>query len=167
MSHFRSPFLSIPALGAAAGVAVALSLMLSGAWPTPPASAQPATASAAAATSIGQRRTALGTLLVNSRGLTLYAFSRDHGSDQCAHVAGCPAVWPVVRTAGRPLAGPGVNASLLGTTGLPGGARQVTYAGHPLYTYAFDRGPGETGYVGVTQFGGVWRALTTSGRLIG
>ena len=61
----------------------------------------------------------------------------------------------------------GLKPSLLGTIALGGGRRQVTYAGHPLYTYAFDSGPAETGYVGATQFGGTWRALSATGRPLG
>ena len=40
---------------------------------------------------------------------------------------------------------------------------QVTYAGHPLYTYTGDSGPGKTSYVGVKAFGGAWYALNASG----
>jgi predicted lipoprotein with Yx(FWY)xxD motif len=160
--------MSFAVLVAAGAVASALALLLSITLAARPASAKPASASAAAVTSIGLRKTGLGRLLVNSRGFTLYAFSRDGGgTDRCVQVRGCTGVWPVLRATGRPVAGGGVEASLLGTIGLPGGVRQVTYAGHPLYTYAFDNAPAQTGYVGASQFGGVWRALTASGKLIG
>jgi hypothetical protein len=58
-----------------------------------------------------------------------------------------------------------VKASLLGSIALPHRtARQVTYAGHPLYTYSGDSGPAQTDYVGVSMFGGAWPALTASGK---
>jgi hypothetical protein len=38
-----------------------------------------------------------------------------------------------------------------------------TYAGHPLYTYSADSGPGKTSYVGAKQFGGTWYAINASG----
>lgn len=62
----------------------------------------------------------------------------------------CDAVlWPALLTNGAPLAGPGVNPTLLGTvtrTDLPGisSAQQVTYAGQPLYRFFLDEVPGET-----------------------
>ena len=59
-----------------------------------------------------------------------------------------------------------MRRSLLGTIKLPNGARQVTYAGHPLYTYIGDSGPGDTSYVGVSQFGGRWFALTAAGHIV-
>ncbi len=55
-------------------------------------------------------------------------------------------------------AGAGVEAAKLSTITLPGGAHQVTYNGHPLYTYTGDAMPGETGYVGADEFGGHWYA---------
>jgi predicted lipoprotein with Yx(FWY)xxD motif len=52
-------------------------------------------------------------------------------------------LWPALLTAGAPIAGPGINPTLLGTvtrtdiTGLPP-VEQVTYAGQPLYRFIFD-----------------------------
>jgi predicted lipoprotein with Yx(FWY)xxD motif len=115
---------------------------------------------------IGLRRTRLGRLLVNSRGFTLYAFSKDPArKDTCVAKRGCTSLWPLVTTHGAPRAGHGVKRSLLGTIKVRGRA-QVTYAGHPLYTYSGDGSRGSTSYVGVRQFGGVWRGLRASGRLV-
>jgi predicted lipoprotein with Yx(FWY)xxD motif len=57
-------------------------------------------------------------------------------------------LWPALLTAGAPIAGPGVNPTLLGTvtrTDMPfgGSVQQVTYAGLPLYRFVFDETPGE------------------------
>ena len=71
-----------------------------------------------------------------------------------------------VLSGGKPVAGPGVRASLLSTIRLPGGTRQVTYAGHALYLYSGDTGPGQTSYVGETAFGGRWYAIDASGRTV-
>ncbi|MGO9752215.1 MAG: hypothetical protein ACLP8S_28815 [Solirubrobacteraceae bacterium] len=166
---------------AASAVAVALALPLGGALAAPPsgtvaagafaadtARTQPTAAAAVAAAHVDLRSTVLGKLLVNGSGFTLYAFSRDSRSrDRCVAIQGCSSVWLALRTHGRAVAGRGVKASLLGTIGLPGGAHQVTYDGHPLYTYAFDSGPGETDYVGAQQFGGIWRAVAASGKPVG
>lgn len=124
-------------------------------------------AHAARSAKLGLRHTAVGKILVNGAGSTVFAFTRDsRNHDRCAAINGCPGVWPLVTSSGRPTVGSGVKRSLAGTIKLPGGARQVTYAGHPLYTYIGSSGPGDTSYVGVSEFGGKWLALTASGRLV-
>jgi predicted lipoprotein with Yx(FWY)xxD motif len=106
------------------------------------------------------RHTSLGNILVDSSGRTLYLFTRDRGNkNSCVKVSGCSAAWPSLKASGRPTAGSGVRASLLSTTN----GNQVTYAGHPLYTYTGDSGPGKTSYVGFKSFGGTWYAINASG----
>jgi predicted lipoprotein with Yx(FWY)xxD motif len=128
----------------------------------------PAAASAGASSGTAKvelRRTAVGTILVNSRGFTIYAFTKDgRNRDNCAASRPCITVWPPVTTGGGPIAGPGVRASLLGTIPLKGGGRQVTYAGHPLYTYIADTRPGQTTFVNILQFGGRWPAINAAGQ---
>jgi predicted lipoprotein with Yx(FWY)xxD motif len=57
-------------------------------------------------------------------------------------------LWPALLTDGAPIAGPGVNPTLLGTvtrtdiSGLPA-VQQVTYAGQPLYRFLFDESSDE------------------------
>ena len=58
-------------------------------------------------------------------------------------------LWPALLTNGAPIAGPGINPTLLGTVtrnDLPGlgPVQQVTYAGMPLYRFFLDEEPGET-----------------------
>jgi predicted lipoprotein with Yx(FWY)xxD motif len=111
------------------------------------------------------RKTDVGTILVNGRGFTIYAFTKDgRNRDACASVSGCLKVWPIVGGSAKPVLGPGVKRSLLGSITIKGGARQLTYAAHPLYTYVADSGPGETSYVNFLQFGGRWPALNAAGR---
>lgn len=113
------------------------------------------------------RHTDLGTILVNGGGLTVYAFTRDsRNHDRCATISGCTSIWPLVSTGAKPRLGAGVRRSLVATIKLAGGTRQVTYAGHPLYTYIGASGPGDTSYVGLSQFGGRWLALTAAGRTV-
>jgi predicted lipoprotein with Yx(FWY)xxD motif len=122
-------------------------------------SGPPAAYSSRAAT-VQLRHTSLGNILVSSLGRTLYEFTRDHANkNSCAKISGCSAIWPSLKASGRPTAGPGVKASLLSTTS----RNQVTYAGHPLYTYTGDSGPGDTSYVGAKSFGGTWYAINASG----
>ncbi|HWE08176.1 MAG TPA: hypothetical protein VG325_02405 [Solirubrobacteraceae bacterium] len=117
-------------------------------------------------TTVRLRATSLGSILATAGGRTIYVFGRDgRNRDRCAAINGCLSVWPMVTSSGRPLAGPGASRALLGTIRVHG-ATQVTYAGRPLYTYAGDTAAGETGYVGISQFGGAWLAVTGHGRLV-
>ena len=130
--------------------------------------AQAATsAHAARGATLRLRHTSLGNILVNGRGFTVFVFTRDaRNRDRCATISGCSGIWPMVTSRGTPTGGPGVKRSLVGTIKLAGGGRQVTYAGHPLYTYISDSGPGDTSYVGQSQFGGRWFALNGAGQVV-
>ena len=122
------------------------------------------TANTSRVAKVGLRRTSVGTILVSASGRTLYQFTRDHAnSNMCVKISGCSEIWPALTTSGKPTAGPGIRASLLSTIKLPGGTKQITYAGHALYLYSADSGPGETSYVGEKAFGGFWYAINTSG----
>ncbi len=116
---------------------------------------------------IGLRKTNLGKLVVNAKGRTLYTFTRDKpNKDVCVKIKTCTSIWPPVTTKGRPVAGPGIQKSKLGSIKLPNGKHQVTYFGHPLYTYSGDTGPGQTDYVGFPLFGGKWFGETATGKAV-
>jgi predicted lipoprotein with Yx(FWY)xxD motif len=126
----------------------------------------PTASAASASTTILTRHTRIGTILVSPTGDTLYAFSRDsRNHDMCVSLRGCRSAWPIMAVRGTLRAGSGVNHSLLGTIRV-GSARQVTYAGHPLYGYVGNSGPGDVSYVGAHAFGGSWSALSPSARLV-
>jgi predicted lipoprotein with Yx(FWY)xxD motif len=130
------------------------------------ASAHPI-ANASRSAKVGLRHTSVGTILVSASGRTLYEFTRDHArSNSCVKIRGCSGIWPALTTSGKPTAGPGVRASLLSTIKISGGANQVTYAGHALYLYSADSGPGETSYVGEKAFGGNWYAINAAGHTV-
>jgi predicted lipoprotein with Yx(FWY)xxD motif len=104
----------------------------------------------------------LGTILVDSQGRTLYLFQDDNGTtSECS--GACASAWPPLRANGKPTAGSGINASMLGTTPRSDGKPQVTYNGHPLYTYTADQNPGDTNGQGVTAFGAAWFAVSPAG----
>lgn len=71
-------------------------------------------------------------------------------------------MWPALTTSGRPRAGRGVSQRALGTIRF-GKRLQVTYHGRPLYRYSQRLGRGNTSYVGTSEFGGRWDAITTGG----
>jgi predicted lipoprotein with Yx(FWY)xxD motif len=125
------------------------------------------TGQASRAAKVQLRHTSLGKILVDASGFTLYMFTKDtRNKDTCVGVSGCTSAWPPLRTSGKPIAGPGVKASLLSTIKLPGGARQVTYAGRPLYRYGGASERAETVYVSAVQFGGTWYAVNAAGNTV-
>jgi predicted lipoprotein with Yx(FWY)xxD motif len=126
-----------------------------------------ATASIAHAPAVKLAHTAIGEILVDRSGYTLYTFTRDRREeDRCAHVSGCLGVWPALTTDKKPTAGPDVRRALLGTIEFHGKVRQITYAGHPLYTYALDFGQRSTLYVGSYEYGGSWYAVDARGKRV-
>jgi predicted lipoprotein with Yx(FWY)xxD motif len=133
---------------------------------TAAAVAGPAAAGTSRAT-LKLRQTSVGTILVNGRGFTLYAFTKDRRNHEaCQSISGCPSLWPLVSGAARPTLGPGVKRSLVGTITLKSGKKQLMYGGHPLYTYEADSGPGQTFYVNFLQFGGRWPAVNAAGATV-
>jgi predicted lipoprotein with Yx(FWY)xxD motif len=107
----------------------------------------------------------LGTILIDSQGRTLYLFGKDSGTKSACSGA-CASAWPPLRDSGKPTAGTGLNASSLGTTSRSDGNPQVTYNGHPLYTFVMDQKPGDAKGQGVTAFGGSWFTLNSSGNQV-
>jgi predicted lipoprotein with Yx(FWY)xxD motif len=109
----------------------------------------------------------LGTaILVDSNGFTLYDFHKDKGTQSACYGA-CAQGWPPLTTSGAPQAMKGAEASKLGTTERTDGTMQVTYAGHPLYTFVEDSKPGEAKGNDVSAFGAQWYALKSSGEEAG
>jgi predicted lipoprotein with Yx(FWY)xxD motif len=87
-------------------------------------------------TVVTTKQTSLGTILVTSSGQTLYLDVGDKtGHFACTGM--CAAAWPVLSTSGAPKAAGKAKASDLGTI-KHGKATQVTYNGHPLYTFTAD-----------------------------
>jgi predicted lipoprotein with Yx(FWY)xxD motif len=114
---------------------------------------------------VASRKTAIGRALVDARGRTLYLFDKDkRGMSACS--GACAAYWPPLLTTAKPRAGAGVHASRLGVTKRADGRRQVTYAGHPLYTFIGDTKAGQTSGEGLTDFGATWDAVSPSGQSI-
>jgi predicted lipoprotein with Yx(FWY)xxD motif len=116
-------------------------------------------------TAVKIAKTKLGPILVDSKGITLYDFVKDKGTTSVCYGA-CAALWPPLLTTSKPVAGPGVKASLLGTTKRKDGKLEITYGGHPLYYFVTDRKPGQTTGQGVNQFGGPWWVLSAAGKEI-
>lgn len=132
-------------------VVVALAALLVGAVALPAdARRKPKPVTVLKARKIGSR-----TLLTNARGLTVYYLVGDRRGEGCT--GACLGVWPVVGapSRGRLVGTRGVRGKI-GVVRRRGGKRQLTFRGHPLYTYAPDTRPGQAKGDGV---GGVWFAL--------
>lgn len=107
----------------------------------------------------------LGKILVDGRDYALYAYVPDHqGRSKC--YGECAFEWPPLvlpRWTKRPVGGPGLRTTLLGTTRRAGGALQVTYGGWPLYLYRNDGAPGEA--TGQGDDMGLWYVVSPSGAI--
>jgi predicted lipoprotein with Yx(FWY)xxD motif len=103
-----------------------------------------------------------GDILVDAEGMTLYLFTQDSdGQSVCED--GCATAWPPLLVDGAPVAGEGVDASLLDTIERSDGSTQVSYAGWPLYTWAQDQHPGDVTGQGVQE---VWFVVSPEGEAI-
>jgi predicted lipoprotein with Yx(FWY)xxD motif len=116
-------------------------------------------------TRVAVARSPLGRILVDASGRTLYLFQKDRGTASTCYGA-CAGIWPPLTTKGKPLAGPGVLASRLGTTRRKDGKVEVTYNRHPLYYYVGDAKRGDTTGQGLDQFGAEWYVLSPAGTRI-
>ena len=111
------------------------------------------------------RASAFGPILFDGRGHALYAFTRDARAGRSTCYGACAKAWPPYVVRGSLSSGSGARRSLLGTVRRPNGARQVTYAGRPLYYYVGD-GRLQVKCQNVDEFGGLWLVLRGSGKLV-
>jgi predicted lipoprotein with Yx(FWY)xxD motif len=124
-----------------------------------------ASPSALAGTGTGLRATTIGgaTVLANTRGFTLYWFAPDTASASKCY-GSCAAYWPPVTGTGT--ASPGLPGRI-GTIARTGGSRQLTYDGHPLYTYIGDTAPGQANGNNLNLNGGLWHEVVVTGNTQG
>ena len=147
--------IALPALAAACGGG--------GSSSAPKVTSTPAATAAATGGTVDAASSSLGKILVAKNGMTLYMFASDqNGKSSCS--GPCAQYWPPYT--GTPKAGAGLDASLLGTTMRSDGKTQVTYDGHPLYTYAGDSSPGATNGQGQNTFGALWWVVAPNGAVV-
>jgi predicted lipoprotein with Yx(FWY)xxD motif len=109
-----------------------------------------------------------GPILVDGEGMSLYLFmadTQDGGTSACTDTE-CVTEWPPLTTDGDPVAGEGVDASLLSTITRDDGTTQVAYNGWPLYLFHEDTAPGDTNGQGLDEFGGLWSLVSPEGEAI-
>lgn len=125
------------------------------------ASGNQAEAPAGSAASIKTASTSIGKVLTNSKGHTLYWFALDTATKSKCN-GSCASYWPPVPGSAKAAA----SSSLSGTFATikrSDGSTQLTYMGHPLYTYTGDSSAGQTKGNGINLSGGRWYAMTPSG----
>ena len=111
------------------------------------------------------RKTNLGTILVDKKGRTLYAFGHDK-KDKSRCSAQCASFWPPAGSPKKPTVASGITKSKLKVIKRGDGTRQLSYNGHPLYRYVGDGKPGDTSGENLTAFGGKWDAVSKSGKIV-
>ena len=141
----------------AAGLAVAalvlFGLVLAGASSPAPAATATGTGTVLKTTTIGGT-----TVLTNAKGFTLYSFAPDTPTASKCY-GSCAVYWPPVT--GTAAASPGVPGRI-GTIKRTDGSEQLTYNGHPLYTYIADTAPGQARGNNINLNGGVWHDVPAS-----
>jgi predicted lipoprotein with Yx(FWY)xxD motif len=122
----------------------------------------PNATSAVADVAVGH--TNLGDVVVDAKGMTVYVFDKDvAGSGSSACTGDCAKLWVAVPAASDQPAAVGITAPVAVISG-PGGGKQITVGGLPVYTYTGDKAPGDTNG---QLFKNLWHALSPSGQKIG
>ena len=168
----RTRVLPLIALAAAAAVslgACGTSSTIAGV-PSPAPAAAPAAAPAPVAPAgpalTASPTDALGTVVVDGTGYTLYRFDKDKPKPSKSNCNGsCATQWPPVLVASADEAKAvkldGVDAGAVGTVKRADGKLQLTIGGWPVYRYSGDKAAGDTTGQGV---GKVWFAVTPAGK---
>jgi predicted lipoprotein with Yx(FWY)xxD motif len=117
--------------------------------------------STASSSSGGTTATSQSKVVTDAAGFTVYWFAIDTPKKSNCNGT-CASFWPPLPA----------SAKLTNMSSLPGtigkitradGSKQLTYMGHPLYTFKQDTAPGQDNGNGKNLSGGVWWALTPSG----
>ena len=168
----RTRVLTLVALAAAAAVslgACGTSSTIAGVpSPAPVAApaAPPAPAAPAGPALTASPTAALGTVVVDGTGYTLYRFDKDKSKPSKSNCNGsCATQWPPVLVASAAEAKEvkldGVDAGAVNTVKRADGKLQLTIGGWPVYRYSGDKAAGDTTGQGV---GKVWFAVTPAGK---
>jgi predicted lipoprotein with Yx(FWY)xxD motif len=114
------------------------------------------------ASQVAVKSTSLGKILTDGSGRTLYLFEKDRGPKSTCSGA-CASNWPAFTAKRKPGVAGGASAADITLVSRGGGAKQVTYKGHPLYYFAGDKSAGQMKGQGQEAFGAEWYVLSPSG----
>jgi len=129
------------------------------------AASSPAAAVPTGSGAIKTMSTSKGIVLTNAAGMTLYWFAKDTSTRSNCLVP-CKTYWPPVSMSAGDAAGTTLPHGF-GTITRPSGQIQLTYDGHPLYTYIGDKATGQITGDGTNLSGGLWWAMTPTGDVLG
>jgi predicted lipoprotein with Yx(FWY)xxD motif len=133
----------------------------SGSSPSSPTAGERVPGPSGSSTGLHTENSPYGQILVNGSGRTLYLLTADNGSQSSCY-AECASIWPPDTQAGAATGGKADSAKV-GTTTRTDNSQQVTYNGHPLYTYAQDSKSGDVNGQGLNTFGGTWYVVGPDG----
>ena len=158
--HNRRRWALVVLPAAAAGIATLAACGSSGSSGSASSGSTPSPSTSAAAAASGLKTAKVGgvTVLTNSKGLTLYSFAPDTATASKCY-GSCAAYWPPA--IGTAAAGAGLPGKT-GTIKRTNGSLQLTYNGHPLYTYVGDSGPGQANGNNLNLNGGLWHEVPAS-----
>ena len=144
--------LALPAVAAAAALVAACS--------SSGTSASGGSSGHVAAAAVGLKTAKVDgvTVLTNAQGFTLYSFAPDTSTTSKCNGA-CAQNWPPVKV---PTTASGVKGAFA-TIKRSDGSTQLTFRGHPLYTFVGDKSPGQASGNGINAFGGLWHEAPASG----
>jgi predicted lipoprotein with Yx(FWY)xxD motif len=144
------------------GVTLSGSLAVLG-FAIPGASAHPAKPAKATAVKVHLRKiSTLGKVLVNGKSHTIYMFGKDTSKkSHCGST--CKIYWPPVISKKKPIAEAGLSKKHLSRIAK---TDQVTYYGHPLYTYLVDTKAGKDKGEGISDFGARWYVVSAKGKAV-
>jgi predicted lipoprotein with Yx(FWY)xxD motif len=107
-----------------------------------------------------------GPILATGSGQALYDFVPDTPTRSACLNDGCVFQWPPLLKTGAVTVGHGLDGTLVGTLKRPDGSTQLSYGGHPLYTYNLDVKAGMVTGQAIDQDGGLWYVLSPAGQEI-
>jgi predicted lipoprotein with Yx(FWY)xxD motif len=111
---------------------------------------------------VGVADNAIGSIVVDSKGRTLYAFTKDvDGTSTC--VDGCAKAWPALLVNGDIVVGNGLDKGQFTTSARADGTKQLKLGKWPLYYFSGDTAAGETNGQGS---GGSWFVIGKDAKLI-
>ena len=153
----RRPRMLLVLPAAAAAVAVVAACSSSG---TPSGTSSSGSSTPAAAAAVGLKTAQISgvTVLTNGSGFTLYTFAPDTSTTSNCNGT-CAQNWPPVK---GPATASGVKGAFA-TIKRSDGSAQLTFHGHPLYTFVGDKSPGQASGNGINAFGGLWHEAPASG----
>jgi predicted lipoprotein with Yx(FWY)xxD motif len=146
-------------------IAAALVAILAGAALATAGASTTSAAKAKKSPTLKLRTTSFGKIVVDKKGLTLYAFGHDK-KDKSRCTGQCPNFWPPAAAPKKPTVAKGISKSKLKVIKRGDGTKQLSYNGHPLYRYVGDGKPGDTNGENITAFGGIWDVLSKAGKRV-